>query len=181
MNSIPSVIAEPASSVIPLEPLDPKRLVQTRLMTRSSWFLVAALVACGSFALGARWKKSESSGLPGGLPAGLPGLGGGRGMPDISALTSLLGGGAGGSGAAGAAQLAAASTSSGEIVLVSGGKIYIKMANGTTKAIAISSGTKVLASDATTADALIVGKRVIVDGRAEESGVMAANQIVISP
>jgi hypothetical protein len=178
MNSVASV---PTTSVAPLEPLDPKRLVRTRLMTRSSWVLIAALLACGSFALGARWKKSEGNGLPAGLPAGLSGLGGGGGLPDVSALSSLLGGGSAGSGAAGAAQLAAASTSSGEIVLVSGGKIYVKMANGTTKAIALSSGTKVLASNASTADALTVGKRVIVDGRAEESGVIAANQVVISP
>jgi hypothetical protein len=166
------------TDVDPLEPLDPKRLRRNPFFTRGSWVLLAALVACGSFAMGARSKEAQASALPAGLPAGFPaGLGGGAGgLPDIAAL---LGGG-GGAGAT-SVELATATTSSGEIIVVSQGKIYLKMADGSTKAVALGSGTTVLDGTLTDANALAVGQTVIVDGRPEENGVLAANQVVISP
>jgi hypothetical protein len=175
------------------EPLDPKRLKRNPLLTRGSWLLVGALVACLAFALGARSKESSSSGLPAGFPSGglaalagggglggAPGAGGAGGLPNLAAL---LGGGAGGGAGGGVntSQLAASTTSSGEIVVISAGKIYIKMADGTTKAVALSSGTNVLTGTPTQASALKVGQRVIVDGRAEASGVVAANEVVVTP
>jgi hypothetical protein len=174
-------IDDATAPIAPLAPLDPKRLRRNPLFTRFTWALLAALLACGAFALGARSKQNDSAGgfpgLPGGLPAGLAGGGAGGGLPDIAAL---LGGG-GGAGGVNAKQLAAASTSSGEIVLIQAGKIYVRMSDGSTKAVAMTSGTSVMTGTATGVDKLAVGQQVIIDGRAEESGVVAANKVVVTP
>jgi hypothetical protein len=171
---------------VAIEPLDPKRLRRNPLMSKVSWGLVALLVGCTGFAIGARVTKEQAPDSPfanlggGGLAAlagggGFPGVGAGGGLPDISAL---LGGGGGGTSAA---ALSASQTSSGEIVLISGGKIYIKMSDGNTKAISVSSGTTVSNASPSTVESLVVGQRVLVDGRTEASGVIAANAVVAVP
>ncbi len=153
------------------EPLDPKRLRHIPLMSRLSWLLVAGLIACGGFFAGTRTNaggSSNASGFPslpaGGLPAGFDPL-------------ALLGGGSSKSNAV----LPASITSSGEIVLVTGGKIYVKMSDGTTKAVSLTSGTKISTAASIDASSLVVGSRVLIDGRAEKSGVIAANAVVLQP
>jgi hypothetical protein len=168
-----------ASSEVPA-PLDPKRLRRNPLMSRLSWALVAGLIAVGGFAVGSKVKGDSKPAGIAGLPAGFPALGGGGGgLPSLPAgfdLSTLLGGGSKSS-----AVLPASTTSAGEIVLVSGGKIYVKMPDGTTKAVAMNSGTSI--SKATPADSssLTVGQRVLVDGRTGDNGVVAANAIVVQP
>lgn len=162
-----------------IEPLDPKRLRRNPVMTRFSWVLAALFVGVVGYGIGAKVTKDQQpasafGALPAGLPAGLGGAGGG--LPEFAAL---LGGGGGGGGAS-AAQLAQASTSAGEVLLVSGGKVYVKMADGTTKAVSVTSGTEVAATVATTAEQIAVGDRVLVDGRTEDSGVIAANAIIVT-
>jgi Domain of unknown function (DUF5666) len=66
-------------------------------------------------------------------------------------------------------------------VLTQGGKIYIKLADGSTKAIALTSGTKIMTGQPITSNELAVGQQVIVDGRTEDSGVVAASQVVVTP
>ncbi len=162
------------------EPLDPKRLKRNPLMSKVSWLLIAGLIACGGFVAGA--KSNESTTSAGGFP-GLGGAsrGGAGGLPAIPAgidISAILGGGAAGKSTK---DLPAATTSSGEIVLVSGGKIYVKLADGSSKAISITSGTAIRTSSEADSSALKVGERVLVDGRAEENGVIAANAVVLQP
>jgi hypothetical protein len=173
----PTVETPPVEELDRPEPLDPKRLKRNPLMSKVSWMLVAGLIACGGFVVGA--KSNESSSAAGGFP-GASGAGSG-GFPAIPAgfdISSILGGGTSGKSTK---DLAAATTSSGEIVLVSGGKIYVKLADGSSKAVSITSGTAIRTSTAVDSSALKVGQRVLVDGRSEENGVIAANAVVLQP
>jgi hypothetical protein len=158
------------------EPLDPKRLRRNPLMSKLSWMLVAALIACGGFVAGAKANNGSAS------SSGIPGLPSGGGLPALPAgidIASLLGGGA--TGSKSSAVLPSSTTSTGEIVLVTRGKVYVRMPDGKTKAVSVTSGTKVSTATASDVSALTVGKRVLVDGRTEDSGVIAANAVVIQP
>jgi hypothetical protein len=159
-----------------IEPLDPKRLKRNPVMSRLSWTLAALLIGAVGYGIGARVTKDQQPASPfPNLPAGLA-RGGGGGLPDIAAL---LGGGGGGAGTS-AAELSQARSSAGEVVLVSGGKIYVKLADGSTKAVLVTSGTDVASTVATSADKIVVGSTVLVDGRTEENGVIAANAIIVT-
>jgi hypothetical protein len=159
-----------------LEPLDPRRLQARPALSKLSWVLIGGLILCGGFLLGDRYGKDE-----GGGSSGIPGLPAGLSLPAGFDPSALLGGGAGGGTGGGSTNLPSATTSSGEVVLVSGGKVYVKLPDGSSKAVSITSGTDI--STATPADKadIKVGDRVIIDGRTEQNGVIAANAIVVQP
>jgi hypothetical protein len=159
-----------------LEPLDVRRLQSRPAFSRLSWVLIAGLILCGGFVLGDRYGKAESGGS-----SGIPGLPAGLSLPAGFDPTALLGGGLGAAGGGTTSNLPAATTSSGEVVLISGGKVYVKMPDGSSKAVSITSGTRVGTAMPANKDDIQVGDRVIIDGRSQENGVIAANAIVVQP
>jgi hypothetical protein len=180
MNSNDKLEPEQLTTVIERpEPLDPKRLKRTPVMSKVSWLLVAGLIGCGGFVIGAK-SQEESAPATGAFPRLGAGAGGGApSLPagfDPSVLLATLEGGGGKT-----KDLPAATTSAGEIILISGGKIYVKLPDGTNKAVSVTSGTSVSTASVADPDSLKVGQMVLVDGRPEENGVIAANAVVVQP
>lgn len=171
----------------PLEHLDdyerPAELRRAhRLTSPLTWVLVSAVIAVGTFAIGAKvgsdHATSSAADLSSGTAAAIAARGGLGASCTGSRGRSAAGGGAFGSAAgAGSGGTAGSGATIGQIQLVDGTNLYVSTFNGGVVKVTTNPATTVMALESGTLADLKVGSTVVVQGSAGAGGSVAASAI----
>lgn len=157
-----------ASAEDPLEHLDeyerPAELRRARRLTSPvTWVLVCAVIAAGTFAIGAKVGNDHATDSAAAPAAGTSGTG------SLAAARGRFGSAAGGAGGSGATV--------GQIQLVDGTNLYVSTFNGGVVKVTTNPSTTVMALQPGKLADLKAGTTVVVQGSAGAAGTVAASAI----